>query len=951
MKTADGNKDKLIVHDSGLLQDVDPRYLTQWIKKSYDAKDLMRLYAQHNASFNKIHISATWMTLCKHLNVHARASTSSRSGYTRFRTMPATLQWALLPLMRQTAEMALKGELEGRELANVMYGVARSRVPDNPARAGLFDVLAAAAASKLRDLKPQEISNSAWAYATAGHAAPKLFEGLAQSAMPLLIDFSPQELSNMAWSYATAREHSPRLFDRIADASVKRVGDFNPQNLANMAWAFATARHPAPRLFDVLAIEASASLDKFNEQNLANTAWAFATAGHAAPELYNSLSAAVDARIGSFKPQELANLAWAYSTAGPRSPKLYEALAATADVRGVEDFKPQAVANTAWSYAFAGHTSPKLFASLARVAAAQAADFTPRSIANTVWAYATSAQSAPALFTALARAATTAAREDRFTAGELANIAWAYATTGHSAANLFDALAEAAIARARDFEPQQVSMLVWAYATERHAAPYAPPRDHTSMQILLLCTQPQQSPCSHWPTYLLMRVSIAPPCRCRSMLDALAHECTFLATSGAGDRAAEFTPRSLAATAWSYAALGHAAPMLFEALASAAGRTLQADSQSSTGRNAFTSSDLASIAWAYAVADHEAPQLFGRAFVARCESTRLWFDDELSQMHQWQLWHLERGMAPPLSPDLAERCRVAFGASIAGRRQPTSGVRHVSEALGAIGAAPSAGAVSSIGYAPDLEVTWRGTTVGILVEAPDDFIARPRDGAALGDGGDAAATPRLTSDRVVFDDRSDARKRKDARAGFVVKESGDRPATLASLTSTAGEGGEHAPRGRTVLLRRQLSTLGEAPLVCLPFWLWKTVLPGNKYSKAAGGVRTPQQLGEEIAAQLDTAIGYSDRAAAAEGGRRKTRRGGGRATAPPPRRRREQAQPVARGAPLDERSERGPAGGGGGAAGEATALLSWNEFRKREAGQGLSMSELAAKYREYKSRI
>ena len=48
------------------------------------------------------------------------AATSSRQGYTRYRSMPVALQIELAPLLRQSASMALAGELGGRELANVL---------------------------------------------------------------------------------------------------------------------------------------------------------------------------------------------------------------------------------------------------------------------------------------------------------------------------------------------------------------------------------------------------------------------------------------------------------------------------------------------------------------------------------------------------------------------------------------------------------------------------------------------------------------------------------------------------------------------------------------------------------------------------------------------------------------------------------------------------------------
>ena len=105
-----------------------------------------------------------------------------------------------------------------------------------------------------------------------------------------LLDFNPQDLANTAWAFATAGRAAPALLDAIATEAVRRgLRDFKPQNLANTAWAFATAGRAAPTLLDAIAAEAVRSdLRDFNEQELANTAWAFATADHLAPALFNS---------------------------------------------------------------------------------------------------------------------------------------------------------------------------------------------------------------------------------------------------------------------------------------------------------------------------------------------------------------------------------------------------------------------------------------------------------------------------------------------------------------------------------------------------------------------------------------------------------------------------------------------------------------------------------------
>ena len=129
----------------------------------------------------------------------------------------------------------------------------------------------------MRDFKPQDLANTAWAFATTGIAATVLFHAIAVEAAQRVGEFNPQDLANTAWAFATTGIAAPALFDAIA-AAARRVRDFNPQGLANTAWAFATAGVAAPALFDAIAAEAARRVGEFNPQDLANTAWAFAAA-------------------------------------------------------------------------------------------------------------------------------------------------------------------------------------------------------------------------------------------------------------------------------------------------------------------------------------------------------------------------------------------------------------------------------------------------------------------------------------------------------------------------------------------------------------------------------------------------------------------------------------------------------------------------------------------------
>ena len=132
-----------------------------------------------------------------------------------------------------------------------------------------------------------------------------------------------QDLSCTAWAFATAGHASAELFDAIsAEVVSRRLKGFNSQHLSNLAWAFATARHASAELFDAISAKAvRLRLDDFAPQHLSTTAWAFANASHTSAELFNAISAELvrRRRLRGFNAQALSNLAWAFAVFNPLS--------------------------------------------------------------------------------------------------------------------------------------------------------------------------------------------------------------------------------------------------------------------------------------------------------------------------------------------------------------------------------------------------------------------------------------------------------------------------------------------------------------------------------------------------------------------------------------------------------------------------------------------------------
>ena len=86
--------------------------------------------------------------------------------------------------------------------------------------------MAKAAVPKLGDFKPQALSNTAWAYATAGHAAPSLFDAVAKAAVPNFAAATPTKNIQAVQATVVARASAPSTTSTImALAMASRGGD------------------------------------------------------------------------------------------------------------------------------------------------------------------------------------------------------------------------------------------------------------------------------------------------------------------------------------------------------------------------------------------------------------------------------------------------------------------------------------------------------------------------------------------------------------------------------------------------------------------------------------------------------------------------------------------------------------------------------------------------------
>jgi len=464
-----------------------PRQINALIKDATRARELLGLHAQHGQSFGYVNLATCWSRLGRMggadrswLRSDGGARLTALREQTRDQVHTFGAQemsntaHAMAKLdLRDAAWECLWKELEEAALARSLSEFAPQNLSNTAwafATAGhaapaLFDAIGREAAGRVRELKPQELANTAWAFATAGHAAPALFDAIGRESAGRIRELNPQNLANTAWAFATAGLAAPALFDAIGRESAERVRELNPQDLSNTAWAFAKAGHAASALFDAIGKESAGRVRELNPQNLANTAWAFATAGHAAPALFDAIGREAAGRVRELNPQALTNTAWAFATAGQAAPALFDAIGREAAGR-VRELNPQGLANTAWAFVTAGHAAPALFDAIGREAAGRVRELNPQALTNTAWAFATAGQAAPALFDAIGKESAGRVRE--FNPQDLANTAWAFATAGHAAPALFDAIGREAARRVRELNPQDLANTAWAFAVLDH---------------------------------------------------------------------------------------------------------------------------------------------------------------------------------------------------------------------------------------------------------------------------------------------------------------------------------------------------------------------------------------------------------------------------------------------------------------------------------------------------
>jgi hypothetical protein len=267
----------------------------------------------------------------------------------RLATADAGVKGTLAALEQRLVRVAV--DMKPQEVSNTAYGFALlGREPGVETRAALE----VAVAQQARDMKPQEVSNTSWAFATLrltpGAETRAALEAAVVRVAPSM---EPQHAANTTWSFATLGLMPGVEARAVLEAAVVRVGpDMVPQAVSNTAWSFATlGLKPGAATQVALEVAVVRVGPDMVPQAVSSTAWSFATLGSMpGAEVRAALEAAV-VRVGpGMNAQGVANTVHAYATLGLTPGGEARAALEAVVVRVGPSMTPQAVANTLWSF-------------------------------------------------------------------------------------------------------------------------------------------------------------------------------------------------------------------------------------------------------------------------------------------------------------------------------------------------------------------------------------------------------------------------------------------------------------------------------------------------------------------------------------------------------------------------------------------------------------------------
>ena len=257
--------------------------------------------------FNNFHASAAY---------HSLATWKRKGGLT-----PSDKASPVLPkLAARVQDMALKGQLEPREVSNVFWSLGQLSDGLGVSK-GLLTALVQALGEKASRMNAQDLSNNLLACVQLKAVAPEVLTVLPKLAAQISIkakDMKPQELSNSLWAVAHLRDDAchedvQKFVTPLACQILEKANGMIPQHLANSLWAAAQLKDIAPDATKIVPAMVAQIQDKpknMNPQDLSNNVWAAARLKDDAPgvlQMVPALAEEIPRKQAGFFSQDICN--------------------------------------------------------------------------------------------------------------------------------------------------------------------------------------------------------------------------------------------------------------------------------------------------------------------------------------------------------------------------------------------------------------------------------------------------------------------------------------------------------------------------------------------------------------------------------------------------------------------------------------------------------------------
>jgi hypothetical protein len=250
-----------------------PRLVTSKLTSAALPEDVLSVVRDNLHELNHIHVSTAFNKLGK------------MAKWRDLSPRHLTADDGFQELLRLTRDFAKNGQFMAQSLANTTHGIAKLHAAGRLGGldGSVDDALAALESDAVRVapyMKPQELSNTVYAYSVLGRMpGDDTWAALEAAAGRVAAGMEPQHVANTVWGYATlGRIPGDKAWAALESAAVRVAPDMDPQNLANTVWGYATLkRMPMEETWAALESAARRVAPEMIAQNLANLVWAYTT--------------------------------------------------------------------------------------------------------------------------------------------------------------------------------------------------------------------------------------------------------------------------------------------------------------------------------------------------------------------------------------------------------------------------------------------------------------------------------------------------------------------------------------------------------------------------------------------------------------------------------------------------------------------------------------------------